>query len=76
MAKRRYQSEKVYRAVGLKIRELRERREWILEDMDGEEGFSWQQIQKIESGANITLRTIVRLANIFGVHPAELLSDL
>lgn len=76
MGKRQYKPEKAYKAIGLKIRELRDTKGWTLEDMEGESDVSWQQLQKIESGRNITVRTIVRLANAFGVHPSELLADI
>jgi transcriptional regulator with XRE-family HTH domain len=76
MAKRRYQSEKVYRSIGLKIRSLREERGWTLEDAEEHGGPSWQQLQKIESGRNVTVRTIVTIANLFGIHPSVLLQDV
>lgn len=76
MGKRRYQPEKVYRAVGLKIRALREAREWTLEDTEEHGWHSWQQLQKIESGRNITIRTLISLANLFGVHPSQLFDEI
>lgn len=77
MAKRRYQSEKANKAIGLTVRSLRERRGWTLEDAEEAGWHNWQQLQRIESGrGNITVRTIINLANLFGVHPKELLEDI
>lgn len=76
MGKRRIDPSKAYRAIGLKIRALRNERGWTLEHTEEMSAVSWQQLQKIESGRNITVRTIVRLANAFGVHPTVLLQDI
>ncbi len=76
MGKRRLVPGKAYRAIGLKIRSLRESKGWTLEDAEEQGEISWQQLQKIESGRNITVRTIINLANLFGVHPAVLLEDV
>lgn len=76
MAKRRYEPSRAYKAIGLKIRRLREDHGWTLEDTEEHGWNSWQQLQKIESGRNITVRTIINLANLFGVHPSTLLSDI
>ncbi len=76
MGKRKYVAKKAYKAIGLKIRSLREGRGWTLEYTEEMGWQSWQQLQKIESGRNITVKTIVNIANLFGVHPSELLKDI
>ena len=76
MAKRRYYPDKVYRVIGLKVRALREARGWTLEDTEEHGWNSWQQLQKIESGRNVTVKTIVKLATLFNVHPSVLLQDI
>lgn len=76
MGKRRYDPNKAQRAIGLKVRLLRESKDWTLEETEEHGWHSWQQLQKIESGRNITIRTIIRLANLFGVHPSELLDSI
>lgn len=72
MAKR-YDAKVVYNEIGLKVRRLREARGWTLEDGEEHGSLSWQHLQKIESGRNITIKTLVHLANLYGVSPAELL---
>lgn len=76
MGKRRYSTNKAYRAIGLKIRALREAKGWTLEDTEEHGWHSWQQLQKIESGRNVTVRTLIALSNLFGVHPSILLEDI
>lgn len=76
MGKRRYNQNKAYKSIGLKVRSLREAKGWTLEDTEERGGLSWQQLQKIESGRNITVRTVINLANLFGVHPTVLLEDV
>lgn len=75
MAKR-YQPEKAYKQIGLKVRRLREGRGWTLERAEEVGGIDWSQLQKIESGRNITVRMLIRLANMFGVHPSVLFEDI
>jgi len=76
MAKRRFDPVKVSKAMGLQIRSMREKKGWTLEDTEEHGWPSWQHLQKIESGKDINLSTLVRLANLFGVHPSELLRDV
>jgi transcriptional regulator with XRE-family HTH domain len=72
---KRHQPEKVIKAFGLKIRGLRNERGWTLEQTEEHGWPSWRHLQKIERGKNVTLETVVNLANLFGVTPAELLED-
>ena len=76
MGKRRYDAKKVSKALGLNIRKLRTDRGLTLEQCE-ELGFpSWRFLLQIESGqSNITIQTLVNLANLFGVAPWELLKD-
>jgi hypothetical protein len=75
MGKRRTDPKKFAKAVGLKIRQMRNDRAWTLEQCE-EHGFTnWRHLQAIESGRPITLTTLVNLANLFGVEPHELLKD-
>jgi transcriptional regulator with XRE-family HTH domain len=76
MAKRRYDSNKAKRSLGLKIRSLREERGWTLESCEEHGPINWRQLQRIESGHNVTLKTLIVLANLFGVHPTVLLEDI
>lgn len=73
---KRYETGKAARAIGLKVRSLRNDRGWTLEETEQHGWPSWRHLQKIEAGKNVTLQTIVNLANLFGVHPSDLLNDI
>ncbi len=60
------------KAFGLKIRKLRNDKGWTLEAAEEHGWPSWRHLQKIESGKNVTLRTIFRLAALFDVPPGDL----
>lgn len=76
MAKKQYSPKKASKAIGLKVRQLRQARGWTLEDAESAGWVSWTHLQRIESGKNMRLDTLIRLANLFGVHPAEILKDI
>ena len=74
--KRKFNAKKVSKAIGLTIRHIRESKGMTLESCE-ERGYSdWTHLQKVESGKNITIQTLVNIANLFGVHPADLLKDI
>jgi hypothetical protein len=74
--RRRYNQKKASRAIGLKVRALRETRGWTLEGCEERGWANWKHLQRIESGQSITVYTLINLANLFGVHPSELLNDI
>lgn len=76
MAKRQYSPRKASKALGLKVRALRAERGWTLEDAESHGWASWTHLQKVESGKNITFHTLIRLANLFGIHPSKLLETI
>lgn len=62
--------------LGLRIRQIRERRGWTLEYCEERGWPNWTHLQRIEAGKPITIQTLVRIANLFGVHPSEILSGI
>lgn len=76
MGKRQLDARKVLKKVGLRIRELRNDRNWTLEQCEEHGWLNWRYLQEIESGkANVTVQTLVNLCNLFGVTVAELFVD-
>ena len=66
------------RQFGLIIRAHRNERNWTLEDVEakGYKG-SWQHWREVENGLkNINLTTLLRIAKVLNMNPAELLVDL
>jgi transcriptional regulator with XRE-family HTH domain len=69
-----WQWEEVCVALGQRIRELRTARGWTQEEAAEAAGLVVRHYQKVEAGeVNLTIRTIVRLANAFKLEPASLL---
>lgn len=76
MAKRKIDPKKFSKALGLKIRELRNGKGWTLEECEEHGWKSWKHLQSIEAGKNMTVHTLVNIANLFGVSPGDLLEDV
>lgn len=66
--------EKYLQGFGANIRSLRIKRGWTLEETEDHGWTSWRHLQKIESGKNITLKTVFKLADLFDVAPKDLMS--
>ena len=64
-----------FRALGKKIRFIRERRHYTQEDMIAF-GFSARHWQQIEKGRPITMKTLLRVAIALDVPLARLVSEL
>ncbi|MBX3273069.1 MAG: helix-turn-helix transcriptional regulator [Sandaracinaceae bacterium] len=60
--------------VGLRVAELREERRMSQAELAQAMRVQLRQAQRYESGANLTLATLVRLARVLGVTPIELLA--
>ena len=67
---------KFSKALGLRVRALRNEKGWTLEQAEDHGWPSWRHLQKIEAGKNITIQTLVNLANLFDIRPSELLKGL
>ena len=71
----RYKAEA--KALGVRIRELRKARGWTLYQTSDEMDIDLKHLQRIETGVlNITLVTLVRLAEGFGVPIGALFADV
>lgn len=64
-----------FRALGLRIKRLRKARKYTQEDMIGF-GFSARHWQQIEAGRPITIRTLLRICDTFGVRIVQVLHGL
>jgi transcriptional regulator with XRE-family HTH domain len=64
-----------FRALGMRIKKLRKNQGYTQEDMIGH-GFSARHWQQIEAGRPITIRTLLRICETFGVKAADLIEGL
>ncbi len=67
--------DKFFRALGRRIRELRKRKGCSQEDMISF-GFSARHWQQIEAGRPITVRTLLRICEVFDIPMARLVRGL
>jgi len=67
--------EKFFRALGTKVRGLRKKRGYSQEDMIYF-GFSARHWQQIEAGRPITVTTLLRICEVFGVSMAKVVRGL
>lgn len=67
---------KFLKRLGLRLREIRNQKEWTLEDTEAHGWQSWRHLQKIESGKNITVATLWSLSKLYGIDISTLLKDL
>jgi transcriptional regulator with XRE-family HTH domain len=70
------ENQRYYKELGAFLRKLREKKGWSLEHTE-EKGFhDWKYLQRIESGRNITLATLIKLGELYGMEPWELLKGI
>lgn len=62
--------------VGARIREMRYEQGLSLEQMEERGWASWQNLQKIEMGKNMTLASLWKVAKALQVEPEDILKDL
>lgn len=62
--------------LGLRAREVRESKGWTLEETESHGWLNWRHLQQIESGKNITIVSLRRVARIYKMTLEELLSSL
>ena len=67
--------EKFFRAFGLRVKELRQKKGWSQEDMISF-GFSARHWQQIEAGRPITLKTLLRICEVFRISMERLVRRL
>jgi putative transcriptional regulator len=65
--------DKVSEGIGRRIAELRQRRGWTQEQFSVRLRSSFQWVSQIERGRNLTLHSLVKVANALKVSLAELL---
>jgi transcriptional regulator with XRE-family HTH domain len=62
------------RRVGRRIAELRQRAGLTQEELAEQLGVGWRYLSRAERGENLTLRTLAKIANVFGVEAKSLLN--
>lgn len=68
--------EQFFRALGARLRELREEHGYSQEDMISVGGFSARHWQMVEHGRPITMTTMLRICEVFGTTVSKLTRGL
>jgi transcriptional regulator with XRE-family HTH domain len=71
----RERPEKVIEGVGKKVAEIRRSLGWTQQQAAERLRMPLKNLQRVEAGMNLTLRTLVRIANGFGVRARSLLDE-
>lgn len=66
------EDKKFLRKMGNKIKSLRLEKGWTLEQTEEHGWSNWQHLQKIETGKNITVVTLKKIAQLYKVKMSEL----
>lgn len=67
---------KFLKSLGLKLRSIRKSKGWTLEETEEHGWPNWRHLQKIESGKNVTLVTIRKLAILYKIKISQIFEDL
>ena len=62
--------------LGARIRSLRTEKEWTLEEVEEHGWGDWTHLQKIESGKNITVVTLRKVAKLYKISLSKLLEGI
>lgn len=62
--------------LGAKIRSIRNKKGWTLEEVEEHGWGNWTHLQKIESGKNITIVTLKKVALLYRISLSDLLEGL
>ncbi|MDO9181024.1 MAG: helix-turn-helix transcriptional regulator [Bacteriovorax sp.] len=68
--------EKLIKKLGIKLREIRNSKGWTLEETENQGWPNWRHLQKIESGKNVTLATLIKISNLYSIKLSELVKSI
>lgn len=57
--------------LGLVLRELRHSKGWTLEETEENGWDDWKYLQRIESGKNITIKTFLKICDLYKIRPSK-----
>jgi transcriptional regulator with XRE-family HTH domain len=67
--------ELLLRKIGRRIAELRRKAGFTQEELAEQLGVGWRYVSRAERGENLTLQTMAKIANVFGVRVKSLLNE-
>jgi len=64
------------KSVGGRLRKIRMDKGWTLEETEDHGWHDWKYLQKIESGRNTTISTLIKLADLYSIKLFDLFKNL
>lgn len=74
--KKKLTDEAFLKALGAKLRSIREAKGWTLEDTEEYGLKSWRHLQRVESGKNVTIITLKKIAELYNLDITDIFKDL
>jgi len=70
------EDKKYLEKLGTRIKSIRLEKKWSLEETEHHGWNDWKHLQKIESGKNITVVTLRKIAKLYKISQSKLLEGL
>jgi transcriptional regulator with XRE-family HTH domain len=70
------QSQLFLKRLGMRLREIRVKKGWTLEETEEHGWPSWRHLQKIEAGKNVTIISLWRISKVYKVALNQILNGL
>lgn len=67
---------KLLKKLGARLRDIRLERGWTLEDAEEHGWPNWRHLQKIETGKNLTVVTLRKIADLYKIKISQIFEDL
>lgn len=67
---------KLLKKLGARLRDIRLAKGWTLEDAEEHGWPNWRHLQKIETGKNLTVVTLCKIADLYKIKISQIFEDL
>ena len=67
---------KLLKKLGARLRDIRLEKGWTLEDAEEHGWPNWRHLQKIETGKNLTVVTLRKVADLYKIKISQIFEDL
>lgn len=68
--------DKFLKALGGRLRALRLEKGWTLEEAEEHGWPNWRHLQKLESGKNFTVTTLLRISKLYKIKVSDIFENL
>ncbi|WP_413612882.1 helix-turn-helix domain-containing protein [Bdellovibrio sp. HCB-110] len=68
------QEQKFLKKLGARLRDLRHKKGWTLEEAEEHGWSNWRHLQKMEAGKNVTIITLWKVSKLYKISLHDLLN--